>query len=113
MDFLGLVPLMKASMLFAVLAGLTQFLQVKLSQPASVAGVKEGDFTRAMKLQMTYVLPFVIGFAALSFPAAVSLYWTANNVFAIVHEGAIRIKAAKYGSGQKTTDQGNSTGVGK
>jgi YidC/Oxa1 family membrane protein insertase len=99
MEFLGLIPMAKASTLFAVLAGITQFLQVKLSQPPVTAtdkSKKEGDFARAMKLQMTYVLPFVIGFAALKFPAAVSLYWTANNVFAIVHEGTVRIKAAKF-----------------
>jgi YidC/Oxa1 family membrane protein insertase len=110
MEFLGILPLAKSSVVLAILAGLTQFIQVKLAQPSPAVAPKlvEGDFQRAMRIQMTYFLPFLIGFMALKFTAAVSLYWTTNNLFAIFHEGIVRFKAKKYGPNKTPTDQGNS-----
>jgi len=35
---------------------------------------------------LTYVLPFMIGFFAISFPAAVSLYWGTSTIFGIAQQ---------------------------
>lgn len=115
MNFLGLLPLAKPSVVLAVLAGASQFVQVRLAQPAAAIQNKaaEGDFQRAMRIQMTYFLPFLIGFMALKFTAAISLYWTTNNLFAIFHEGVVRFKAKtylqKYGSNSETKNQGGNS----
>lgn len=101
MEFLGLIPMAEGSTLLAVLAGVTQFFQVRLAQPAG-GRAPEAEFARIMRLQMTYFLPVMIGVVSLQFPAAVALYWTANNIFAIVHEVAVKFKAGKNGQGKET-----------
>ncbi len=73
---------------------LLQFFQMKLSfamqkkkqvQPEK----KEKQAMSQQEVQqkvMMYGLPFMIGFFALQFPAAVSLYWAVSTVFAIVQQ---------------------------
>jgi YidC/Oxa1 family membrane protein insertase len=93
-NFLGLFDLNGAkNYLFAVLTALTQFIQTKLTLPAPTGPKKaigEGtfseDLSRSMNLQMTYLMPIVIGFIAVSLPAAVSLYWITSNSIHIVME---------------------------
>jgi YidC/Oxa1 family membrane protein insertase len=97
--FLGAINLMEASIIIAALAGITQFIQMKLAMPPSSAPKKEPtangmpDISRIMTTQMTYVMPIVIFVIGLRFPAAVSLYWTTMNLFAIIHESIVRRKA--------------------
>ncbi|MBI2628299.1 MAG: membrane protein insertase YidC [Candidatus Niyogibacteria bacterium] len=106
MKFLGLIDLGAASLFLAITAGLSQFIQAKLTQPPSFSSEKKsneslkGDFSRAMKIQMIYVLPVFIGIFAYNFPAAVALYWTTTNIFTIIHEGIVRYKAKKIQYGQ-------------
>lgn len=101
MEFLRLIDLSSSSLFLAITAGLSQFIQAKLMQPPPPFSEKksnesfQGDFSRAMRVQMVYVLPVFIGVFAYNFPAAVALYWTTMNVFAIVHEGIVRYKAKK------------------
>lgn len=103
-SFLGLIDLSGRSVFLAVLAGASQFLQMKLAQPPKIAssgkpaGKEKPDFSQMFAWQMTYMMPAFIFIIALRFPAAVSLYWTTINTFAILHEGMIRKKAQKiYG----------------
>ncbi len=121
MNFLGLLDLQKPSLIFALLAGVSQFLQMRLSQPPLPPKKGEtksfqADFSRAMRLQTTYVLPVFIAFIAMRFPAVVALYWTTTNIFAIVHESAVRRRAnvlkSQYEPNKSTItahsgDQGN------
>ena len=101
MLFLGLMPLTEASVGMAALAAISQFWQAKLAMPASPAdGPIKSDMGRAMQWQMLYVFPILIFVISFKLPAAVSLYWTAMNVFAIVHEAVVRRKSrrpASYG----------------
>src|SRR3989344_5324250 len=92
--FLGFIPLTEASVLLAVLAAASQFLQAKLAVVVSNSSDKK-DMQRMMQTQMVYFFPIMIFFIAFKLPAAVSLYWTAMNVFAIVHEAIVRRKAEK------------------
>lgn len=112
-NFFGFIELGKRSILLAALAGLSQFLQMKLAQPPkSLSAKKEGpDFAKMMSLQMTYMMPVFIFIIAIRFPAAVSLYWTTINIFATVHEGIVRKKAQKiYASGGDNKNSGNNSG---
>lgn len=98
-NFLGFINLGQRSILLAFLAALSQFVQIKLSQPLSPPGTssdrKAPDFSKMLSWQMTYFMPVLIFFIATRFPSAVSLYWTTLNIFAIVHEGMVRKKAKK------------------
>ncbi|KKS23914.1 hypothetical protein A3B05_02555 [Candidatus Giovannonibacteria bacterium RIFCSPLOWO2_01_FULL_43_160] len=98
--FLGFIPLTEASVGLAALAAISQFWQAKLALPPKAATSAKGDLPdqrasmgQAMQWQMLYVFPFIIFILGFKLPAAVSLYWTAMNVFAIVHEARVRKKA--------------------
>lgn len=96
--FLGL-ELVERSLLLAVLVGVTQFIQMKFSIP-NLPKKKENpsfqeDFSRSMQTNMKYVMPVVIGFIAIGFPAALSLYWITNNLIMIAHELFVKREAEK------------------
>jgi YidC/Oxa1 family membrane protein insertase len=80
--FLNLIDLSKASPVFAVLAGLSQFWQSKLMMPASTGGAQDAT-AKAMSMQMTYLLPFVSVAVAWRLPAGLPLYWIVTTLFAV------------------------------
>ncbi len=94
--FLGSIDLLGRSWLLALLAGITQFIQAKLSVPPPPER-KEGDepsfkddFARSMHLQVRYVLPIIVTFAAYYISAAVALYWLTSNMVTICQEFYVR-----------------------
>lgn len=91
--FLGFISLTSANAGLAALAALSQFWQAKLALPPKTTSTAKGDMAQAMQWQMLYVFPFIIFILGFKLPAAVSLYWTAMNIFAIVHEARVRKKA--------------------
>tara|TARA_Y100000310_G_C20684443_1_gene818057 strand:+ start:92 stop:850 length:759 start_codon:yes stop_codon:yes gene_type:complete len=99
-DFLGIVSLVDRSIVFAVLAGISQFFQMRLALPPIKEDKKSsknltfsGELKKNMTTQAKYVLPAIIGFVSLGFPSAVPLYWTTSNIFSIGHELIVRRKA--------------------
>lgn len=94
MEFLGLTNIAGKSIVLAVLAGITQFFQVKLALPPPTPGSRDGSFqgelAHGMHMQMKYVMPFVAAIAAYSISGAVALYWTTSNLFAIGQELFVR-----------------------
>jgi len=96
MVFLGMIDIAGRSVPLALLAGITQFFQAKLSMPApeprepDAAPDFKADFQRTMHAQMRYVLPIVIFFVAYSISAAIALYFVVSNLFGIVQELYIR-----------------------
>ena len=92
------VLLSSKSIVFAVLAAITQYFQIKLSVPpvALVAGAKpsfKDDFARSFNMQMRYMLPLVVFGISYSISAAVALYWTTSNLFSIAYELYVARKA--------------------
>lgn len=76
----GLMELAKPNTVFAIVAGLSQFVQSKLMAPKT----KSQDKTAAMmSMQFTYVMPIITAVVAMSLPAGLSLYWIITTVFAI------------------------------
>ncbi len=95
--FFGMDLLMPSIYLFPPMLVALQFFQMKLtfaiaekkkkakeivdiSKPKEKKPMSQQDMQQKM---MLYVLPFMIGFFAFKFPAAVSLYWAVSTVFAI------------------------------
>lgn len=97
MMFLG-VLLSGKSIIFAAIAAVSQFFQIKLSVPpiALVEGAKpsfKDDFARSFNVQMRYMLPLIVFGIAYKISAAVALYWTTSNLFSIGYELWVKRKA--------------------
>ncbi len=82
---------------FPPLLVILQFIQMKLAfaraskkknTPAVIDVGAKKSWIPEMNQQtvMLYILPFMIGFFALRFPAAVSIYWAASTLFGIAQQ---------------------------
>lgn len=96
MSFLGIIDMAGKSLPLALLAGVTMYIQMKLVMPPiparepGAAPDFKADFSRNMQLQMKYVMPVIIVFAAYIISAAIALYFVVSNLFAIAQEFYIR-----------------------
>ena len=92
MDFLGMVDITGKSIVLALLAGITQYYQVKVSLPEmpprdpNKAPDMKDEFIRNMHMQMRYVMPVIIVFVSYIISAAIALYFFVSNVVAILQE---------------------------
>lgn len=92
----GTFDIVARSWPLAVLAGVTMFIQMKLTMPPlppREEGVEldhKQEFMRSMQLQMKYVMPVLIGFVAYSISAAIALYFVVSNLTAIGQEYWVR-----------------------
>jgi YidC/Oxa1 family membrane protein insertase len=97
--------LTQKSLLLALLAGATQYFQMRLALPpkTTTPQTKKGDgpiqfseeFKNALAIQSRYVLPVMIFIFAWQFASAIALYWIVNNTFSIIHEYSVLQKAKK------------------
>lgn len=106
-NFLGLIEMHSKSLVLAILAGISQFIQGYLSSPLKPKTeiVKEinreekksfqEELSKSMQTNIKYVLPIFIAFIAYQISAAVALYWITSNVFTIVQEWFIRRSLTK------------------
>jgi YidC/Oxa1 family membrane protein insertase len=87
MLFLGLLDITKKSLLLAVLAGISQYLQAyympKPSPSLNGSASFSDSFTKSMNTQMKYVFPFLIALIAYNISGAVALYWITSNLFMV------------------------------
>ncbi|MBP6884637.1 MAG: membrane protein insertase YidC [Candidatus Pacebacteria bacterium] len=89
LKFLGFLDLGQKSIVLALLAGISQFVQGKLAQGRQGKPSGEGmsgQFAKTMQTQMIYILPIMITVIAYRISAAVALYWIASNIFTIAQE---------------------------
>jgi len=95
--FLGLINLGQASLILAVLAGVTQFFQSKtiisqtLPQNKFEAGqAKKPDqmsqFSNIFQKEMLYFFPVFTVFILWKLPAAIALYWITTSLFSLVQQ---------------------------
>jgi YidC/Oxa1 family membrane protein insertase len=101
-NFLGLVDIHSKSIVLAVMAGISQFIQGYLASPIKpkvevVKDIKKDEpktfqeqMSDSMQLNVKYFLPIFIAFIAYQISAAVALYWITSNIFTIVQEWYIR-----------------------
>jgi membrane protein insertase Oxa1/YidC/SpoIIIJ len=99
--FLGLIDVSKKSIILGVLAGISQFISVRLSIPPHVPTSDKpsfkDDLAKSMNMQMRYIMPVFVFFISLGVSGAVSLYWITSNIFTIGQELYFRktVKAEK------------------
>ncbi len=73
----------------ALLAGITQFLQIWVVNKRSTIQTGNGlqaQIGKSLQFQMKYILPIFIAFIAYRLAGAVALYWVVNNVVTIIME---------------------------
>lgn len=86
MSFLGLIDIHQKSLLLAILAGISQYLQAHFMPKPASSGDKasfQDSFAKSMQMQMKYVFPFLIAFIAYKVSGAIALYWITSNLFAV------------------------------
>ena len=92
MNFLGVVDIAGKSVFLALLAGITQYIQVRLVMPKPPALAPDAKLSmkdevmRNMSTQMRFVMPVLITFIAYSISAAIALYFVISNLATIAQE---------------------------
>jgi YidC/Oxa1 family membrane protein insertase len=106
-NFLGLIEMGEKSIVLALLAGVTQFIQGYLATPmkskteivtsadANTPKTFQEQLSDSMQMNVRYILPIFIAFVAWQISAAVALYWIVSNIFTIVQEWYIRRQLAR------------------
>ncbi len=84
---LGLVSMAAPSIVLAVIAGISQFIQVKMISPK--AADTKGDPQAQTTAMMNYIFPAVTVFIAWRLAAALPLYWTVTNLVTILQQKLI------------------------
>lgn len=95
MMFLGLLDISKTSILVALVAALSQYVQLKFSLASQVSSAGDNNPAAAMSRQMMYIMPVMIFILAFRFPAAISLYWAVGNLFMLGQELFVRFHHEK------------------
>lgn len=86
-SFLGLMNLTESSSILAILAGIFQFIQVKMVIPKTQKSqAKKSDFSKMMQTQMQYFLPIFTVVILFRLPAAIGLYWVTTTLFTIAQQ---------------------------
>lgn len=101
-NFLGLIDVHSKSIVLALFAGITQFIQGYLASPIKpkvevVKGMTapepktfQEQMSDSMQMNIKYLLPVFIAIIAYQISAAVALYWITSNIFTIIQEWYIR-----------------------
>lgn len=95
--FLG-SDLTEKSAIFALLAAIATYFQLKLAMPKTEKPaskeVSTNDLAKSMQGHMKYFFPPLVFFIAYSISGVVALYWLTTNLFTIAQEIVVRKKLA-------------------
>jgi YidC/Oxa1 family membrane protein insertase len=86
MMFLGIIDLSHKSVVLAIIAAVSQFIQLKTMPQAPVSQKGKGDFAQMMSKQMAFTMPIITLLFCLSLPSAIALYWITTTVFSIAQQ---------------------------
>ncbi|MFH0846357.1 MAG: YidC/Oxa1 family membrane protein insertase [Patescibacteria group bacterium] len=95
--FLGLINMTEKSLILALLAGISQYIQISLILPKmkptdpNNRNFKD-DLAKSMSLQMKFVMPILITFISYHLPSAIALYWITSNIFTVLQEFFVKRK---------------------
>lgn len=99
-SLLGFVDLATKSVWLALLAGITQYIQIKLSPAFQQAGSGEPKndqekMAQSLQKKMVFSMPIMIMVFAYMLPSAIALYWSVSNIYTLLQELYIRRKYEK------------------
>jgi YidC/Oxa1 family membrane protein insertase len=95
--FLGLISVTNKSLLLAIIAGAMQFVQAHfaLSGTLKPGSESQGDFQKAMAMQLRFVFPALIGVISYTTSGAVALYFITTNIAGALQEWWVKKQLAK------------------
>lgn len=99
--FIGFIDISKPHLVLAILAGISQFVQLRVSlqnQPKPTVDTEKNtqqEMMRNMQSQMQYVLPILIVVIGLKLSGAIALYWITSNLIGSFQEYRIRQRLMK------------------
>ena len=92
--FLGITDIKNPSVVLALVAGITQFIQMYFSpsmqQATTSAAEGQAGFMQFQMKTMKYVLPVFVTIIALKFSGIIALYWITSNIVTIFQEVIIK-----------------------
>lgn len=91
------IDLTQSSLLLAVLAGIFQFILMRMASPASSpaapsANDQSAAMMASMQKNMAYLFPVMTVFISMQLPAALALYWVASTIFGVAQQYFIKKK---------------------
>jgi len=89
--FLGIIDLAQPNIILALIAGILQFVQSKISLPKT----KEKGMASMMQSQMTYIFPIITVFIVWRLGAIIGLYWLTSILFSIGEHYLIKRRGQK------------------
>jgi YidC/Oxa1 family membrane protein insertase len=103
MHFLGLFDVSQKSVILALLAAASTFLQTHLQtlSPSPIGQIStkalenKEDFSKIMAKQMKYTLPIIVFFISWKISAIVALYWLTSNLAGILQDWYIKKQLTK------------------
>ncbi|OIO44403.1 MAG: hypothetical protein COY72_01305 [Candidatus Nealsonbacteria bacterium CG_4_10_14_0_8_um_filter_35_10] len=94
--FFKFLDLTKPSLIFALLAGIFQFFQTKMTLPKTKKTKTQLEqFSNLIQKQTLYFIPIFTVLLLWKLPTAISLYWLVTTIFSIVQQYLI-LKKLKY-----------------
>lgn len=88
--FFGIVNLANPNIVIAFLAGIFQFIQVKMATSKPKENQKkDSSFAGQMQKQMLYFMPAFMVLILFRLPSAVGLYWLTTTLFTIIQQYVI------------------------
>lgn len=94
--FLGIINLAEASILLAIIAGISQFFQTKTLMPKTKQPVSQGgqmaQFSGMMQKQMLYFFPILTVFILWRLPSAIGIYWIVTALFTVLQQHLVMRK---------------------
>ncbi|MBU3895940.1 YidC/Oxa1 family membrane protein insertase [Patescibacteria group bacterium] len=85
---LGFIDLSKPNLIIAVLAGIFQFIQTRLSMETNKKPAKN-DFAKVMQKQMIYFFPVITVLILMTMPSALGVYWVTGSIFLIIQQKVV------------------------
>lgn len=84
------IDLATPSVIFALIAGATQFFQARMTvtrpQPKGTPGGGDEQMLAVMNKQMLYVMPALTAFIGWQVPSGLTLYWITTNLLTIIQQ---------------------------
>ena len=93
--FLGTIDITAKSLVLALLAGASTYLQIQISMKSQAKPVGDsfGDnLVRSMQTQMKYIFPIIVFFISYTISGVIALYMLTTNLFSSWQETYIRRK---------------------
>lgn len=114
-QFVGIFDLLGKSLIIALLVGITQYFQAKISfsmTPTPDPNEKgfKADLMKSMQIQMTYVLPIIFAGIAYSLGGIIALYFLTGNIFSIFQQLYLKSKMEK--ESEDISNSGSNLGLG-